>query len=94
MMELTQRRGLIVKISTGRAIRSLRRYGTVRYYSRKMHYAVFYVDQAKIEETTEQLQKLHAVRSVTLSYRPDLDPTLTDLEMTGVYKSHDEDDME
>lgn len=94
MFELTPRRALVVRVNNNRVIRSLRHYGLVRYFSRRMHYAILYVDQAKINEVTDRLKKLRAVRSIEPSYRPDLDPTLTDLEMTGVYKLHDEDDKE
>ncbi|MGM9892467.1 YlbG family protein [Limosilactobacillus sp.] len=94
MFELTPRRALIVRISSNRAVRSLRHYGLVRYVSRRMHYVVLYVDQEKIPEITARLKKLRAVRSIELSYRPDLDPTLTDLEETGLYRLHDEDDQE
>ena len=87
MFELTPRRALIVRVNNNRAVRSLRRYGLVRYYSRRMHYVVLYVDQAKIDEVTEHVKKLRAVRTVEPSYRPDLDSTLTDLEMTGVDKN-------
>lgn len=59
-----------------------------------MHYVVLYVDQEKIPEITARLKKLRAVRSIEPSYRPDLDPTLTDLEETGLYRLHDEDDQE
>lgn len=94
MFELIPRRALIVRISSNRVVKNLRRYGLVRYVSRRMHYVVLYVDQAKIPEITEHLRRLRAVRSVEQSYRPDLDPTLTDLEETGVYRLHDEDDKE
>lgn len=94
MFELTPRRALIIRVNSNRVVRNIRHYGIVRYVSRRMHYVVLYVNQDKITEVKERLTKLHAVRSVELSYRPDLDPTLSDLEMTGVYKLHDEDDKE
>lgn len=94
MFELVSRRALIVRINSNRVIRSLRQYGLVRYVSRHMHYVVLYVNQDEVETVTDRLEKLRAVRYVKLSYRPDLDPTLTDLEMSGVYKLHDEDDKE
>lgn len=94
MFELVSRRALIVYVSSNRVVRHLRRYGLVRYVSRKMHYVVLYVDQDRLEQVSAQVQKLRAVRKVEPSFRPDLDPTLTDLEMTGIYKRHDEDDKE
>lgn len=57
-----------------------------------MHYVVLYVNQDDITQVKERLIKLRAVRHVLESARPDLDPTLTDLEQTGLYKMHDEDD--
>ena len=94
MFKLTARRALIIYISGSRVIRTLRHYGMVRYFSRRMHYVVLYVDQDQITAVTDRLKKLRAVRRIEQSYRPDLDPTLTDLEMTGIYKIHDEDDKE
>ena len=92
MFKLTARRALIVYINGNRVIRTLRHYGMVRYVSRRMHYVVLYVDQDQVTAVTDRLKKLRAVRRVEESYRPDLGPTLTDLEMTGIYKLHDEDD--
>lgn len=92
MFKLTARRALIVYINGNRVIRTLRHYGMVRYVSRRMHYVVLYVEQDQVTAVTDRLKKLRAVRRVEQSYRPDLDPTLTDLEMTGIYKLHDEDD--
>ncbi|KRL26951.1 hypothetical protein FD27_GL000697 [Limosilactobacillus frumenti DSM 13145] len=57
-----------------------------------MHYVVLYVNQDDLTDIKTRLQKLRAVRHVLESARPDLDPTLTDLEQTGLYKMHDEDD--
>lgn len=92
MLTLTDRRALIVYISGKRIIKTLNHYGAVRYVSRRMHYVVLYVDQEQLSETKERLTKMRAVRRVIESVRPDLDPTLTDLEQTGLYKMHDEDD--
>lgn len=92
MFTLTQRRALIVYINGKRIIKTLSHYGAVRYVSRRMHYAVLYVNQDQLNTTKERLNKMRAVRRVIESQRPDLDPTLTDLEETGLYKMHDEDD--
>ncbi|MFR0771917.1 MAG: DUF2129 domain-containing protein [Limosilactobacillus pontis] len=53
---------------------------------------ILYVDQDQIDTVKNKISHLRAVRRVEESVRPDLDPTLTDLEMTGLYKLHDEDD--
>lgn len=92
MFTLTKRRALIVYISGKRVVRTFHHYGAVRYVSKRMHYVVLYVNQDDITQVKERLIKLRAVRHVLESARPDLDPTLTDLEQTGLYKMHDEDD--
>lgn len=92
MFTLTKRRALIVYISGKRVVRTPHHYGAVRYVSKRMHYVVLYVNQDDITQVKERLIKLRAVRHVLESARPDLDPTLTDLEQTGLYKMHDEDD--
>lgn len=92
MFNLTPRRALIVYINGNRVIRALRHYGTIEYVSRRMHYVVLYVNQKDVDELSQKINHLRAVRRVELSARPDLDPTLADLELTGVYRLHDEDD--
>lgn len=92
MFKLTDRRALVVYINGNRVVRTLRHYGIVRYVSRRMHYVILYVNQDQIDQLKTKISHLRAVRAVGESARPDLDPTLTDLEMTGLYKIHDEDD--
>lgn len=92
MFKLTARRALVVYINGNRVVRTLHHYGIVRYFSRRMHYVILYVDQDQIDTVKNKISHLRAVRRVEESVRPDLDPTLTDLEMTGLYKLHDEDD--
>lgn len=92
MFTLTKRRALIVYISGKRVVRTLQHYGAIRYVSKRMHYVVLYVNQDDLTDIKTRLQKLRAVRHVLESARPNLDPTLTDLEQTGLYKMHDEDD--
>lgn len=92
MFKLIPRRSLIIYINNNRVIRALRHYGQIDYISRRMHYVVMYVDQSDVEKIKEKISRLRAVKKVELSARPDLDPTLADLELTGVYQLHDEDD--
>lgn len=92
MFKLIPRRSLIIYINNNHVIRALRHYGQVDYISRRMHYVVMYVDQSDVEKIKEKIGRLRAVKKVELSARPDLDPTLADLELTGVYQLHDEDD--
>ena len=94
MFKLTARRALVAYINGNHVVRTLRHYGIVRYVSRRMHYVILYVDQDQIEQLKAKIGHLRAVRSVEESARPDLDSTLTDLEITGLYKMHDEDDKQ
>ena len=92
MVNLTKRRAIIVYYNGRRVLRSLHDYGQLRYASKHFHYASLYVNQDRYDEIKERVQHLRAVKRVINSARPDLDPTLTDLEQTGLYKQHDEDD--
>lgn len=92
MFEITKRRALIVYINNRRVIRALRHYGSIEYVSRRMHYVVLYIDQADIDTISTKVQQMRAVRRVEQSLRPDLDPTLANLEGLGIYQLHDEDD--
>lgn len=92
MFNLTKRRAIIVYYNGRRVLRSLHHYGQLRYASKHFHYAILYVNQDRYDEIKERVQHLRAVKRVINSARPDLDPNLTDLEQTGLYKQHDEDD--
>lgn len=91
-MELTPRRALIVYISGSKALRALRRYGIIRYVSKKMHYVVLYIDRADTDRLSEKLSQLKAVKKVVPSPRPEIDPLLSDLRTSGLYHTTDEDD--
>jgi uncharacterized protein YlbG (UPF0298 family) len=67
-----ERTGYIVWFSDWKAARSLDKYGTLHYVSRKMHYAVIYVNAEDAEETERQLAKLPYVRKVERSYRNEI----------------------
>lgn len=67
-----KRQGLIVWINHVKSARVLERYGSVHYVSRKLRYAVMYVDKDGLEETMAQLEKLNFVKKVELSYRGEL----------------------
>lgn len=88
------RRGLIVYLNSMKTVKSLRQYGRIQYASRRMHYAVLYVDEQNVDTITEKLRQMRNVRRVMQSHWPELDPELIDLELTGLYKKHDEDEKE
>lgn len=70
--EAKKRRGVIVYLHHLRQSKQLRRYGSLQYVSRKMKYALIYLDEADIEQTVEKLKKLRFVKAVEISNRPDL----------------------
>ena len=71
--ELQKRRGVVVKVYSLRQIKNLRRFGFIHYVSRKMKYVMMYVNEEKIEEAVEKISRLHFVREVEISYRPDIE---------------------
>lgn len=91
-MELTPRRALIVYINGSRVIKALRKYGLIRYISKRMHYVVLYINRDQTEQIEGKINHLHAVRKVIPSPRPEVDPLLSDLQSLGLYHQTDEDD--
>lgn len=76
-LELTPRRGLIVWVYSLKQLRNLKRFGYIHYVSKKMKYAVLYVNEDSLEETIEKLNKQFFVRSVDKSFRPDINMNFT-----------------
>lgn len=91
--EINPRRALAVYFRSRRAVRSIRHYGRLIYISRRMHYAILYVDQARVDETTNKLLELRQVTAVKPSPRPEIDPQLTDLRSTMAFHQDEEDDF-
>lgn len=77
-LPITPRRGLVVWVYNLRQLKNLKRYGTIIHASRKMKYVILYVNEGELGEIQEKIEKLHFVRSVEQSYRPDISVT-TDL---------------
>ena len=69
---LPDRTGYIVWVSDLKAARSLERFGTVHYMSRKLHYVVLYMNAEKVEESLRQMSRLSYVRKVERSYRTEI----------------------
>lgn len=67
-----QRTGLIVWVTDLRQAKHLDKFGAVHYVSRRMHYAVLYVNADKAEETAKALHRLHYVKKVEKSYRNEI----------------------
>ncbi|MGM9904538.1 hypothetical protein A5844_000248 [Enterococcus sp. 10A9_DIV0425] len=71
--EITKRRGLIVWVYSLKQVKNLKKFGLLHYVSRKMKYVVLYLDDKNYEQVKERINKLHFVRQVEPSYRPDIE---------------------
>lgn len=69
---LPERTGFIVWVTDLKAARSLDRFGSVHYMSRKMHYVVLYMNADRAEEAAKQISKLNFVRKLERSYRNEI----------------------
>ena len=67
-----ERTGYIVWFSDWKAARGLEKYGTLHYISRRMNYAVMYMNAEAAEETVRNLQRLPFVCKVERSYRGEI----------------------
>jgi len=64
------RQGIIVWFQHRKNIRHIRRYGHLIYVSKRMRYAVLYVDQVELEGIIEDISSLPFVSKVDISYKP------------------------
>ena len=67
-----ERTGYIIWISDVKAARNLEKYGSLHYISRRMQYAVLYVNADKAEETMKNVKRLSYVKKIERSYRNEL----------------------
>ncbi|HLR62230.1 MAG TPA: DUF2129 domain-containing protein [Lentibacillus sp.] len=66
----TKRQGLIVWFQHMKNIKHIKRYGHLIYSSKKLKYAVIYVDQEALDNVESKLLKLPFVSKVDRSYKP------------------------
>ena len=66
----TPRQGVIVYLYRLRQSKQLRKFGQIKYISKRMKYVLLYMDRDKIEQNVKRLKKLKFVKKVELSYRP------------------------
>lgn len=64
--------GLIVWLYTTKYINKLKNFGLLHYVSKKMNYAVLYVDEQEVASVREKLKRQHFVREIELSYQTDM----------------------
>lgn len=76
--EAVARRGIIVFVYSLKQVRNLRRYGVVHYVSKRMKYVVLYVNETEVDNAVSKLERLHFVREVSLSHRPDIAMNFSD----------------
>ncbi|API93780.1 MULTISPECIES: YlbG family protein [Virgibacillus] len=66
----TKRQGLIVWFQHMKNLKQIKRYGHLLYSSKKLKYAVIYVDQEELEKIEKKLLKFTFVSKVDRSYKP------------------------
>lgn len=70
--DFQDRTGLVVWLKTKRNVKRLMKYGFLHYVSKKMNYALLYVDNATLENTIKRLKKEKNVQAVEISKLKDL----------------------
>ncbi|WP_188454504.1 YlbG family protein [Virgibacillus oceani] len=66
----TYRQGIVVWFQHMKNIKQIKRYGHLVYTSKRLRYAVLYVDQADLEDIEKRLLKLSFVSKIDRSYKP------------------------
>lgn len=65
-----KRQGMIVWFQHRKNLKTIKRFGNLLYVSKKLKYAVIYVNQDSYEKTLETLLKYPFVSKIDRSYRP------------------------
>ena len=93
---MEKRRGLIVWVYSLRQLKNLRRFGFVHYVSRRMKYVLMYVNEENVAENMEKIARLHFVRHVDISHRPDIEMNFAEkIGTKAAFKvMEDKDDIE
>ncbi|WP_106497730.1 YlbG family protein [Lentibacillus sp. Marseille-P4043] len=66
----TNRQGIIVWFQHMKNLRQIKRYGHLIYTSKKLKYAVLYVDQGDVDDIEKKLLRLSFVSKIDRSYKP------------------------
>ncbi|NLI67473.1 MAG: DUF2129 domain-containing protein [Bacilli bacterium] len=75
------RQGLVVWYKHKKNLRQIRRYGHLIYASRRLKFALIYVNRDEIEEIEKKLNKLPFVKKTERSYRPFLSTNFENVKM-------------
>ena len=70
---IQKRRGLIIWVYSLKQLKNLRRFGLIHFVSPKMKYVVLYVNEENVDEVVQKVNRLHFVRRVDQSFRPDIE---------------------
>ncbi len=71
-MDIQSRTNLVVYVSSLRQVRQLKRYGHLEYVSKRMRYAIIYVNEDEAKETISRLKQLRFVKRIIESPRNEL----------------------
>lgn len=72
---MIERQSLTIWLYSAKQIKELRKHGYIHYFSRKMKYAIMYVNKSDAEEIKKVINDYFFVRQVEYSYRDDIDMT-------------------
>lgn len=72
MFKIQPRTSLIVYVSSLRQVRQLKRFGHVEYVSKRMRYAVIYMNDEVVDDTIARLKQLKFVRRIVRSPHTEL----------------------
>lgn len=75
-----QRQGLVIWFQHMKNLRQIKRFGHLIYVSKKMRYAVLYVNKAEIETIEERLHKYSFVHKIDRSQKPFIATTFENSE--------------
>ena len=67
-----ERTGVIVWLNDVKQAKGLEKYGNVHYISKKMRYAVIYIDADRYDDTAKNLTRLPYVKQVERSLRGEI----------------------
>ncbi|QGN61316.1 YlbG family protein [Leuconostoc citreum] len=84
------RRGLYIYLKQIRHVSQLKKFGQIVYVSRKMGFAMIYVDDTAITQQIEKIKQYKFVKDVVSSPRPDINPDLDDMHDDIFFENYDE----
>ncbi|GAA0294116.1 uncharacterized protein YlbG (UPF0298 family) [Gracilibacillus halotolerans] len=67
---LVERQGLAIWFQKMKNVKFIKKYGHLVYVSKKMKYAILYVDMEEVDEIMNSLKKLPYIRNVEVSSKP------------------------